>query len=201
MPTIRENPNIEFNYTFTISTDKINAKMLCEVEGMRENKYRHFFNRDGKLQVKYRDRIAQIHRDYEGKYKDQIRVKRVHNLVPSVLRDSLATLISGTTVTPTFKANYMALGSDSTVATNADTTLGTETIRGTFSERSAISNVAYLDKFWSTAQVGGNTYLEAGIFVDGTASVDTGFLLSRVVINEAMGVNETLTINATITIN
>jgi len=43
--------------------------------------------------------------------------------VPDVLRNEMALLISGTTVTPTFKANYLAMGDDSTPPTNADTIL------------------------------------------------------------------------------
>lgn len=116
------------------------------------------------------------------------------------MRDELALLISGTTVTPTFKANYLAMGDDSTPPTNADTILGNETIRGLFSDRFAIDNVAYLDKFWSSAEVGGNSYQEIGVFVDGSGTADTGYLLSHILINETMGVNETLTVNVTITI-
>lgn len=129
------------------------------------------------------------------------RVSEYHNIVPLVLRESFAMLISGTTVTPTFKANYIALGSGSASASNANTKLQTETIRGLFTSRSATSNIATLDKFFAATEVGGNTYNEAGIFVDGSGSADTGYLLSRVVINETMGATETLTINATFTIS
>lgn len=128
------------------------------------------------------------------------RQETYHNIVPSILRNQLATLISGTTVIPTFKANYMALGSGSSTPANSDTQLQTETLRGLFTNRYAIDNVAYLDKFFSTTEVAGNTYNEAGIFVDGSAGANTGYLLSRVLINETLAVNETLTVNASITI-
>lgn len=124
-----------------------------------------------------------------------------HNIVPLVLRESLASLIAWNTVTPTFEANYFALGDDNTIATNADTTLWNETLRWTFTDRFSVLNVAYLDKFFSSAEVGWNTYLEAGVFVDWTASVDTWYLLSRIVISESMAVNETLTVNASFTIS
>lgn len=128
-------------------------------------------------------------------------VQKCHNIVPSVLRNSLATLISGTTVTPSFKANYFALGSSSTAASNADTQLGTETLRAAFTDRSAYANVAYLDVFFPTASVGGNTYNEAGIFVDGTGSANSGYLLSRVMINQTLGSSQTLTVNCSITVS
>lgn len=124
-----------------------------------------------------------------------------HNLVPSVLRDSLATLISGTTVTPTFKANYFALGSGSNAPSNSDLTLQTETLRAAFTDRSSYTNIAYLDVFFTAAQVGGSTFNEAGIFVDGSGSANSGYLLSRVAINQTLGSSQTLTVNCSITIS
>lgn len=136
----------------------------------------------------------------QGMFLGEVSLSKRHNLVPSVLRNELASLIAGNTVMPTFMANYMALGTDSTPAVDGNTALGAETLRALFTDRSSSGNVAALDAFFSSGQVGGNTYSEAGIFVDGSAGADTGYLLSRVIINEAMGANETLTINATITI-
>lgn len=129
------------------------------------------------------------------------KVSHYHNLVPNVLRYQLATLISGTTVTPTFKANYLALGTGSTTPANSDTQLQTETLRAVFTQRQAVNNVAYLDSFFSSTLVAGNTYNEAGIFVDGTSSANTGYLLSHVAINQTIGANQTLTINSTITLS
>lgn len=138
--------------------------------------------------------------NYQGELKRFIKTSKYTNLVPNVLRFSFATLISGTTVIPTFKANYLVLGSSGTAPANTDTSLGTETLRGLFTDRSAVDNVAYLDKFFSSTEVGGNTYLEIGIVVDGTASANTGFLLSHANINETMTSTETLSVNATVTI-
>lgn len=129
------------------------------------------------------------------------KAQTVHNIVPSVLRNSLASLISGTTVTPTFKANYFALGTGNTAPTNSDTQLQTETLRALFTNRSAFTNIAYLDVFFSAVQVGGNTYQEAGIFVDGTGSANSGYLLSRVALNQTLGASQTLTVNCSITIS
>lgn len=129
------------------------------------------------------------------------RILQYANLVPNVLRYSLATLISGTTVTPTFKANYVGLGSGSSAPANSDTALQSESTRAAFSNRSATNNVAYLDAFFPSTVVGGNTYLEAGIFVDGTASANTGYLLSRVAINQVLGSSQTLTLNCSVTVS
>ena len=159
-----------------------------------------FLDEAGKIKQAYHNVIPDVLRSYDGTYKNQIQIREWHNLVPDVLRFELATLISGTSITPTLKANYLAMGDDSTAPTNADTILGNETIRGLFSDRFAIDNVAYLDKFRSSAEVGGNSYQEIGVFVDGGVGADTGYLLSHILINESMWANETLTVNVTITI-
>ena len=137
----------------------------------------------------------------DAKWKSRLQIQEAHNLVPSVLRNALATLISGTAVLPTFHAEYLALGSGSTAAANSDTQLGTETARAAFTDRSAALNIAYLDCFFPTATVGGNSYNEVGIFVDGSASANTGYLLSRVLTTLTLGANQTLTVNASITIS
>lgn len=145
-------------------------------------------------------------RKYEWPLKHVIKTREWHNLVPLVLRTSLATLISWTSVTPTFKANHIALGSDSTPASNSDTQLWTETLRAEFWDRRSISNQAFLDKNFGSAEVGGNTYNEIGVFVDGTGiapsyDVNSWYLLSRININQTMAATENLTINVTFTIN
>lgn len=174
--------NFETNYTMIKVDEDILKEIADELSVPFEEVYQHL-------------------KDYNGKFKEHVKITEDHNLVPSVLRDSLATLISGTTVTPTFKANYIALGSDSTAATNADTTLGSEDQRGLFTNRYSIDNIAYLDKFWSAAEVGGTTVVEIGVFVDGTATVDTGYLLSRIITNETFTANETFTVNVEFTIS
>lgn len=133
-------------------------------------------------------------------YHRELKVWTWHNLVPSILRNSLASLISWTTVTPTFKANYIALWADSTAPTNADVQLGNETYRGAITNRYSIENVAYLDKFFSTPEVAWQTFLEIWVFVDGSNTPNSWFLLSRININETMWPSETLSINATFTI-
>lgn len=138
-------------------------------------------------------------KDYNGIYKDKLRIKEYHNLVPLAIRSSYAYQLAGVTVTPTFEANYIALGNDNTPANINDVLLGNELLRSTFTNRYAIDNVAYLDKYWGSTEVGGNTYLEIGVFIDGTGAVDTGYLLSHVIIDEQLAVNESLTVNASFT--
>lgn len=137
----------------------------------------------------------------EKLFPDRMKIQEAHNIVPSAFRNELALLISGTTITPTLKANYLALGTGSTAVSNSDTQLATEATRGLFSNRSAADNVAYLDRFFATATVAGNSYNEVGIFIDGTGSANTGTLLSRLLVSLTLGANQTLTVNASITIS
>jgi len=148
----------------------------------------------------YQDKIPAALKKYKWSLQKHIKKWSGHNLVPLSIRSTIASRITGATVTPTLEANYMALWTDNTAATNADTQLVAEHVRGTFSDRFAVDNVAYLDKFFTSDEVGGETFLEAWIFTDGTATANSGNLLSRILIDETIADTETLTINATFTI-
>ena len=78
-------------------------------------------------------------------------------------------LISGTTVTPTFKANNIALGTDATAAQPGDTKLGAEVKRANFDTRYSVENIAFLDVYFTKATIGAMSLQEIGVFVDGTA--------------------------------
>lgn len=193
--------HIGTNYTLTRANDETLLKILAEKFGLSLGETRAMAMAGDEFTREARQHLAWIMRNYRGEFRDELKVDRYHNLIPSTLRNSLATLISGTTVAPTFKANYLALGTGSTAPANTDTQLQTETVRGAFTNRTATNNTAYLDEFFSTSQVAGNTYIEAGIFVDGTATANSGYLLSRVAISVVVAANENLTVNSTITIS
>lgn len=186
------------NYKLTKATDEVLAKIFAEKMGV--SNYRKFLDWRGKILKYVRHKIPELLRDYNWPLLNQMTVWEGHNIVPLILRSEFASLISWTTVTPTFKANYMAVWTGSTTPANSDTQLVAETVRWTFENRFSVDNVAYLDKFFTSAQVWWLTISEVGIFVDWSASANTGFLLSRILANEVMAVTETLTVNATVTI-
>lgn len=187
------------NYKFTKADNNIIAMILCEASNMSPSCFKIFLDYDGMLAEQYYSTISNILRNYDGKYKKQLKVSEYHNLVPSIIRNEYALLLSGTTITPTLKCNYVAIGSGTTAPANTDTSLETETLRGTWSNRYSVDNVAYFDKFFSSAEVGGNDYYEAGMFIDGTSGANTGYLLSHMAMSESLTSNQTLTISATIT--
>lgn len=191
------------NYRITKATNKTLAKIYLELKSIAINE-KNIIKTKKQIEKWVESIIIFLTenlRDYNGNFLNEIKVIEEHNKIPNVLRFELAKLISGETVTPTFKANYLALGNDATPPANTDVALWNETLRGLFTKRSVTNNVAFLDKFFWSTEVAGNTYLEVGTFVDGTASTDSGFLLSRVNIDESMSANENLTINVSITIN
>lgn len=125
------------------------------------------------------------------------RVIQAHNLVPLIGRTEFAKAILGET--SNIVANYIAVGSGWNVPASTDTTLQTEFVRWTFNDTYYTDNVAYLDKFFWSAEVWSRTILEAWIFMGATATANSWTLLSRVNINEITTANETVTINVSIT--
>jgi hypothetical protein len=200
---IHATSTIKPNYKFTKATPEILAKILCEVFYLKETKHNieTFIARLANPKDRLCVFLSKMLRTYEGQFLFALGIHETHNIIPQVLRYQLATLLTGTAVASTFNANYIALGSGSGTPAATDTTLVTEELRGTFSNRYRVDEIAYLDKFFTTTEVAGNTYLEAWVFCDGTGSADSGYLLSRTEMSEAISANETLTINVAITIS
>ena len=128
----------------------------------------------------------------------------VENIIPTVGRAMLANNLTNTSPTDTPRINYTALGTTDAAVSNADTVLDTETFRKTTASSTNADNVAFVTAFYDATEVTG-TFKEAGLFVNGSASVDTGVLFSRVLLNPTAGIvkssTETLTIDYTITIS
>lgn len=123
----------------------------------------------------------------------------VHNLLPTVGRSAIAQRLANTT-TYTNIVNKVALGSGTTAPANADTTLATEVYRNNAASLTYSSNIAYITGFFTAAETSG-TYGEAGLFIDGTATANTGQLLSRALISVTKTATQTLTVDWQITIS
>lgn len=122
------------------------------------------------------------------------------NLIPTVGRSVLAQRLAGTT-TYTGTINYAALGSGTTTPINADTKLATETYRKTIDSQTYANNIAYLSAFVA-AGVATATHYEAGLFIDGTASADSGQIFSHVLFSppEAKTALASLTLDISVSI-
>lgn len=120
------------------------------------------------------------------------------NLIPTVGRAAMAKQMAGTN-TQEMQVTYIAVGSDATAPTNADTALGTETARKIVGSATDSSVEASIAAFFAAGEATG-THREFGAFGDGAAStasgtVDTGILYSHAAALVAVASDETLTLS------
>jgi len=123
----------------------------------------------------------------------------VHNVTTTVGRSVIAQRWANTT-TYTGIVNYGALGSDSTAAAEAQTTLGTEVYRKALSSGTYSNNIAYLENFYNATEDSG-TYEEYAFFIDGASGADTGVMLNRFTQTVVKSNTETLNVRSTITVS
>jgi hypothetical protein len=123
-----------------------------------------------------------------------------HNLVVLAGRAVVARRLIGD-LTYSGTIDYGALGTDATAVNAADTTLGTEVARKLFARRTRTDAQANFDFFYSQADTDG-TYEEFGMFIDGTATVDTGQLFNHLLTGGWTKTDtEALTVSVQININ
>lgn len=129
-----------------------------------------------------------------------LRKYRYENIVPTVGRQMIANNLTSASPTNVMKITHCALGSNATVPANADTQLGTETYRNAIASITNAANIAYATGFFSATETSG-TYAEAGIFSNGTGTVNSGILLSHVAVSITKSTSVTLTLDWTLTIS
>ncbi len=124
----------------------------------------------------------------------------VKNIIPTVGRQMIANNIGNSSPTNIMYAKYIELGTSSVVPADSDVALGTPVYRNAVASRTNALNIAYVTAFFNATEVSG-TFLEAGIFSDGTSTIGSGVLLSHVAIDITKTTSNTLTIDWTLTIN
>lgn len=187
---------------YTITTGPLEALCECfkEYTGTKATilEIKQSFEKRHKKGINdtWMERFFESVRKY-GHANPKIRVLQTHNKVPLVGLSEIAKAIAWKTAT--VNANYIALGSGSTLPDTLDTILQTEFVRGGFTQVTRTNNITYLDKFFGSSEVGNKTILEAWVFMGATWTANSWVLLSRVNINEVTTANETMTINVSIT--
>ena len=121
----------------------------------------------------------------------------IENITTTLGRTVLARRLSGNTVY-SGTVNYTALGGDNTAAAVGDATLGTEAYRKALSSGTYLSNVAYIETFFSATEVTG-TFEEYGMFIDGGAGADTGQLFNRFTETKVKTSSQTLNVQSIVT--
>lgn len=128
-------------------------------------------------------------------------VDRMHNVVCTVGKNSLASALIGVTNNNRGIITYCALGTNSTAPVADNMKLGDEIFRKLVSARSASGNVAMFETFFTTSEANGNLK-EAGLFGDDAGEdKDSGTLFSHVAINRTKTANDTLILRWTVTFN
>jgi len=125
--------------------------------------------------------------------------KVVENITTTVGRSVLAARLGGDT-TYTGIVNYTALGDDNSAAAVGDTALGNEVYRKALSSGTDLNNVAYLETFFTAAEVTGD-FEEYGNFIDGNGAADSGQMFNRFTEAVSKSALETLNVQSIITIN
>lgn len=112
----------------------------------------------------------------------------------------IAKALSGNiSATSEILCNYIALGDSSTTPVTGDTTLGNEVYRKLLASKTYSANKFYATGFFLSTDTNG-TYEEVGIFIAGSASADSGALLSHLLLNSLSKTNvQSLTLEIEIT--
>lgn len=198
--TVRENVGVKGIHIISVCDIITNrAKLLQEaLENCRLRRERIITAGRGtagelhRLWEEYTGLLKELHKGFLA---NQITVE---NLTVTVGRSVLMQRLAGT-VTYTGTVNYGALGTNSTAPAVSDTQLGTETYRKALSSGTYLSNVAYLENFYTASEVTG-TFQEYGFFIDGTASANTGQMWNRFVSTVAKTSVQSLNVQSIITL-
>ncbi|OJY74674.1 MAG: hypothetical protein BGP12_06890 [Rhodospirillales bacterium 70-18] len=101
----------------------------------------------------------------------------VHNRVVLAARSEMAKRLIGTQAF-TGTVNYGAIGTGSTAVADTDTVLDTEAARVQVATATQTGDQINVDFYFNKASASG-TFEEFALFIDGTASADTGLMFNR----------------------
>lgn len=124
----------------------------------------------------------------------------LHNLTTTVGREFLAQILCNTFAGTNAYVTHFAIGDDNTAANVADTTLGNEMFRKAVSSALDSNNIANISTFIGASEAN-FTWEEWGHFIDGTASADTGVMLSHLIQTVAKSAPDTKTVDSTYTLS
>lgn len=112
-------------------------------------------------------------------------------------REQLCNALGG--ISTDIEINYGAVGTGGNSPTNSDTAMQTEYARVTMSNSTVTGNSLEIQQFYGLSEANTQLY-EAGEFIAGTATPNSGVLFARWNIDENKTASETLTITSTYTI-
>jgi len=149
-----------------------------------------------------RDKLANTSEKEPIYRENDLLMKRLTDscLVRQVVQNNIVTTAGLTQVTKglstnltalaELEVNYTAVGSGTTTPASTDTTLSTETFRNVVNSLNYSSNIFFASMFIDFTEDSG-TYYEAGLFINGTATTDSGTLFDHVLLNSPTGITKT----------
>jgi len=151
-----------------------------------------------------RNFLEKIHEQYvywRERFERDFKTQEIYceNITTTIGRAIFAQRLGGDN-TFTGNVSHTALGTDNTAEVIGDTKLGTETFRKALSSGTDSSNQAFIETFYTAAEVNG-TFEEYGHFIDGSGAADSGQLFNRFTQTVVKSTVETLNVQSIITIN
>lgn len=117
------------------------------------------------------------------------------NLTPTVGFQQLCKALSGNIATiAEIGVNYHAMGTGTNSPASTDTQLQTESTRKLLASKTYSNNKAYYTAFYAAAEAVG-TFTEIGLFINGTATANSGVLWDRSLLSIIKSNTQTLTID------
>ncbi len=129
----------------------------------------------------------------------EVQVLEYDNIVTAVCWAMIANNMFSATPTNSMLVNKAALGTSTTTPATSQTQLVAEVYRNNIASKSNIANIGYATAYFNATETSG-TYREAAIFSNGTATANSGVMVSRVAINVTKTTSQTLTIDWTLQI-
>lgn len=116
-------------------------------------------------------------------------------------RNLICQRLAGTN-TYSLNVTHGEIGTSTTPATNADTSLGAAVARGALTSGAVVNNAVTLQFFFSDGSLANGTYREFGSFIDGTGTLGTGRMFNHVLFgtayNKASGEDTTIEVDITV---
>lgn len=172
--------------TVTITNFVLSCKEAIDIDKM--------LSRGGFDSKTYRAAIARL--------KDLCQTEQtvVQNAVVQSGREVIARLLYGDT-TYSGEINYGALGDSSTAVSDGQTTLVNEVFRKGLADRTRTNDSVTLDFYYSKSDTNG-TYEEFALFIDGTATTDSGQMYNRLLTGGwSKSSSEAMTVSIQIDVN
>lgn len=148
-----------------------------------------------KLRGEYRLRVV----GPDGKVKQE---QTVSNIIVKAGRTAIASHLADASPSPTtLLLGYIAVGTNATAPADADTQLGTENARKAVSSRVNSDDVVAVSTIFNAGDIPNSTLSEVGLTIEGTATANTGTLLSHAAINVTITALDSLFVDFRITLS